>query len=318
MIAESFIEQGHPISLVLKILGLPRGAYYYQPSKQAKSKGKSISQYTKTISGGFVDNQEVVNSIKSLLEMEFVDYGYRKVTHWLRQEKGYIINEKKVYRIMKDNKLLNHRVRPHRTSRQWVKELVPKPLYPFEYIEIDIKYIYIAGQRRYGLLLTAIDVTSRWVLDQILEWNINQNKVIQLFDRIFSTYHLPERVYVRNDNGSQFEAITVQQYFADHKIIQEFTKPATPEQNAHIESYHSIVESVICRQYDFDSMEEAKETFTRFKKFYNFERIHSGTGYLSPYKYLFQKGIDLKVNQSPFETRFLSYTNLNPKVEYVV
>ncbi len=315
MIAESFIDQGYSITIVLKTVGLPRGSYYYRPIEVRKTKGKTISRYTKTEKGEYVTNDQVINEIKELLEIEFVDYGYRKVTHWLRQEKHYLINEKKVYRLMKDSKLLNHRIRPHRTPRTWVKELVPKPLYPFEYIEIDIKYIYISGQKRQALLLTAIDVTSRWVLDQILEWNINQHTVINLFDRIFHNYHLPKRVYVRNDNGSQFESTMVQKYFADHKIIQEFTKPATPEQNAHIESYHSIVESVICQQYNFEILTQAKDTFERFKKFYNFDRIHSGIGYTSPYKYLFQKGIDLKANQSPLETVCLSTPNLNQNVE---
>ena len=46
-------------------------------------------------------------------------------------------------------------------------------------------------------------------------------------------------------------------------MIQEFTKPATPEQNAHVKSYHSIIESVICQKYDFETL---KETLLIFKR----------------------------------------------------
>ena len=49
-------------------------------------------------------------------------------------------------------------------------------------------------------------------------------------------------MYVRCDNGAQFIAEMVQKYFKDKQVVQEFTKPATPQQNSHIQSYHSIME----------------------------------------------------------------------------
>ena len=42
-----------------------------------------------------------------LLGREFVCYGYRKVCKYL-QRSGYIINRKKVFRLMKENNLLNY------------------------------------------------------------------------------------------------------------------------------------------------------------------------------------------------------------------
>jgi putative transposase len=80
-------------------------------------------------------------------------------------------------------------------------------------------------------------------------------------------------------------------------VIQEFTKPATPEQNAHIESYHSLMERAICRRYEFDTLEEMQLTYNRWIKFYNFERIHSGIQYLNPSKYLESKGYDIQWNK---------------------
>lgn len=66
--------------------------------------------------------------------------------------------------------------------------------------------------------------------------------VIQLFDEIFSKFDIPKNMFVRNDNGSQFISQEVQDYFISKNVTQEFTKPATPEQNGHIKSYHSIME----------------------------------------------------------------------------
>jgi transposase InsO family protein len=105
---------------------------------------------------------------------------------------------------------------------------------------------------------------------------------------------MPERFIVRNDNGSQFVASLVPQYFTEKNIIQEFTKPSTPQQNAHIESYHSIMESAVCQRFEFIDKDDCINTLNRFRKFYNFERIHGGLGYLSPFKYLSKLGFTMK------------------------
>ena len=219
----------------------------------------------------------------------------------MRQAYNYVISPKKVYRLMKENSLLNVATKAKIPKREWVKELVPNPMVHFSYLEFDIKYIYIAGKRKNALLITVIDVYSRWVLGQYLSWKIKKEDVIRVFDRIMGAYSIPEKIFVRNDNGSQMVASQVQQYFKNMNVRQEFTKPATPEQNAHIESYHSIIERVICQRYEFESLTEASETFTRFVKFYNYRRIHSGINYLSPYNYLRNKGTDIKVDSALFD-----------------
>lgn len=297
LIAQDFIDQGYPITKVLKYLSIASSTYYHIPKDNPKRRGIKKSTNTVTLAGNFVNNSQVVTEIENLLGQEFVDYGYRKVTHWLRQNKNYIINEKKVYRLMKESELLNKKVKHNRSPRLWVSKLVPEPSQSLEYFEFDIKYIYIAGEQRNALVLTVIDVESRWVLGQLIDWKINKDDVKELFDKIFSFYELPKVVYVRNDNGSQFVAKSVRDYFEDRDVIQEFTKPATPEQNAHIESYHSIMESVICQKYIFENLEESQITFNRWIKFYNFERIHSGIKYLSPVKHLNTKNIYFEWNE---------------------
>ena len=291
MIAEEFIGQGHPRQVVLKILGISRSSFYYKVKGGVKKRGRPASTHTKRTDQTTVTNEQVVEDIQKILSEEFVDYGYLKTTHALRQEYGYIINHKKVYNLMKEHKLLNVTIPARLSNRQWVKEMVPQPVTHFSYLEFDIKYIYISGARRNALLVTVIDVYSRWVLGHYFAWRIQKGDIITLFDRIFDTYTLPERIIVRNDNGSQMEATIVQQYFESKNVVQEFTKPATPEQNAHIESYHSIVERVICQRYEFGDYKEGSDTLNRFVKFYNYRRIHSGIGYLSPYNYLLSKGV---------------------------
>lgn len=79
--------------------------------------------------------------IIKLLAMAFVDYGYLKTTFYLRDEKNYLINPKKVYRLMAENGLLCDNsgtppegIREH-SPRQWVKKLVLNPIAAFTYFE---------------------------------------------------------------------------------------------------------------------------------------------------------------------------------------
>lgn len=293
--AQSCINLGITKHLGLKICEISRSSFYYKPKLEAKKVGRLFSKTTQKTTGGYDDNELVIEHIKTLLAEPFVDYGYLKVTYFLRDEKNYIINPKKVYRLMHANSLLcTEKGSREFTKRQWVKELVPKPIKEFTYFEFDIKYIYIQGKKNNAQVLTVIDVFSRWNMGHIIKWNIRQEDVIILFDKIFENYDLPDSFYVRNDNGSQFIADLVQQYFQDKNVIQEFTKPATPEQNAHIESYHSIMESVVCKRYEFEDLNDAILTMNQFREFYNFKRIHSGVKYKSPYRFLLNRGIDMK------------------------
>ena len=109
MVAHLFIRQGYPVGKVLQVIGIAASTYYYRPSNGPKGKKGSI--YSLTTSGHFIPNEVVVDDIKALLKTEFVDYGYLKVTHWLRLRKDYLINPKKVYRLMKLHDLLNPKKR---------------------------------------------------------------------------------------------------------------------------------------------------------------------------------------------------------------
>lgn len=85
----------------------------------------------------------------------------------------------------------------------------------------------------------------------------------------------------------------IRDYLRQKGVIQEFTKSAIPEQNAHIEAYLSIMESAVCQKFDFESLKDFKQTMARWKKFYKFQRIHGGLGYISPRKFLQLIGVKI-------------------------
>jgi transposase InsO family protein len=215
------------------------------------------------------------------LNREFVDYGYVKVTKWL-QRKGFIINRKKVLRLMREQGILLGRPNRPSSGKVWVQELLPQTRRPFEYLEFDIEFMRIDGVGRHAMLLTVLDVLSRANVGPILQWSIRKDDAIALFETVFHSIPLPEHVTVRSDNGSQFEAGLVRDYFKERSVQQEFTRPATPEQNAHVEGYHNVVQRDVSDAVELHNLQQAQQTqqtFDRFRDFANLERIYSGIGF---------------------------------------
>ena len=296
MVLDEYLEQKFPLKPLLKILELPRSSYYYKPTGTKAGKRKANHFYK---GAELVPEQILIEDIASLLSGEFVDYGYYKTFIHLKRELNYLIGSNRTYRIMKENSLLKfQRSKQKRINRNWVKDLVPKVDHPFTFMEFDIKFAYIQGSRSNIMILTVLDVFSRWNLGQYISHSIKKEDVIDLFEKIISEYQMPASFIVRNDNGSQFVAGLVQEYFAKKNIVQEFTKPSTPQQNAHIESYHSIMESAVCQRFEFENKKDFIATMQRFRKFYNFDRIHGGLAYNSPAKFLRKIGIDMSKIES--------------------
>ena len=142
-----------------------------------------------------------------------------------------------------------------------------------EYLCLDIKYIWVRGEKKNYYLLSVMDVFTRRIIGYIYQSSIRKIDVIKLLGRLHLLFGL-KGVFVRNDNGSQFIANMVRQYLRSLEAHQEFTHIATPEENSYIEAFHSILEREVIRRFDFESYYESKQTLSAYMDFYNNKRLH--------------------------------------------
>jgi hypothetical protein len=206
--------------------GVPRSSFYYKRGDGLR--GRKPSEMTVTQDGELVENTVILKDVETILQQEFCCYGYKNVWDELK-EKGYIINHKKVYRLMKlHNLLFNRKIGSIGVPRQFVRFRKIKAEKPLEHLCMDIKYIHIHGAQRNALLLTVIDAFSRKVLTHILRFNIKKGDVIVLLSLLLMEYKI-EGITLRNDNGSQFIAGVVRQFLKDKGVNQEFTGYFTPK-----------------------------------------------------------------------------------------
>lgn len=263
---------------LVKWVSLSRSSYYYKPTHNRK--GIAPSTTTKKADGSVVSNEKIVDEIKNILSPEFVCYGYQNVTVALK-EKDYIINHKKVYRLMDESHLLLGKVIKTYGKREWVKFRKILATRPMEYLCWDIKYIWVHGERKHYFLLSLMDVYSRRILDWIYQSSIRKVDVLKMISRIDLKHGL-KGVTVRNDNGSQFIANKVRHYLRAIEANQEFTHISTPQENSYIEAFHSILEREVIKRFEFESYYESKSTISAYMYFYNNKRQHGSLARKTP------------------------------------
>ena len=259
---------------LLSWVDLSKSSFYYKSSDGKRGTKPSVCTYRQD--GTLVDDTLVIEKIKGILSQEFCCYGYHNVTDELR-EMGYIINHKKVYRLMKEQNLLLGKVISTSGKRQFVKHRKIEATRPMEYLCLDIKYVWVAGESRNYFLLTVLDVFTRVAIEQIFQKSIRKMDVINIFRRINNAFGI-KGVTVRNDNGSQFIANDVKQFLRTAEANQEFTHIATPEENAYIEAFHSIVQREVIDRFEFQGFYEAKLTLQAHRDWYNNRRRHASLG----------------------------------------
>jgi transposase InsO family protein len=278
----AFVLRGVGTRKALSLIGLSPGSYYRRPA--GGSGGRPAEATTAKVGGGRHGNGEVLADIMELLSMPYVDYGYRKVAVWLRDRRQWVINHKKAYRLMREAGLLNRKRAWAALSRRRAHGCSPEPEGPGRHLEIDIKSVWVHRERRNALVLSAVDLFHREWFEYVADYSITAADVERMVRAIVAP--MPEGVRIRTDNGGQFVAHRLAAALGRAKVGHEFIRPATPQQNGHIESFHSIMQSALVARVEFESMEDLRAHLTAFRDFYNNDRIHSGTADYPPMVFL--------------------------------
>jgi putative transposase len=266
-----YLNKGTSTCKLLRWSEVSHSSFYYKRSEGKR--GIKPSTHSVKRHGELFENTVVIQDIEKTLHQEFCCYGYRNMSGELK-EMGWIINHKKVYRLMKEHRLLyGGRIKPEPFKRDFIRYRTPGAERPLQYLSMDIKYVHIHGWRRNVFLLTVMDIYSRKVLIHMLKASIKKGDVLVMLSLMLLEYKT-EGMSLRNDNGSQFIATAVRQFLKEKGISQEFSHVATPEDNAYIEALHSNLQREVIDRFEFDSIYHAQMIIDRYYKWYNEKRRH--------------------------------------------
>jgi len=280
-LAREWIRKGFKTRTILRICNIAPSTFYYKPKPKgdrptAKQSGRPVPGFSLTFDGKRRSDAYIKRLIQHILNGEGEAYGYHKVTIELRHTYGIRINKKKVYRLLKELGVLLKAWTPrNRHPRQLANNRVVTG--SNQLWQMDIKYGYVSGLQRHFYVASIIDVYDREIVGYYAGKTCSANAVAQTLQRALmkrGAFEQGTPVAVRTDNGPQFKSHVFRQLVDKAMIVHERTPNRTPDKNAYIESFHSILERECFTRNFFETYEEAFGVLDRFMDFYNNRRIH--------------------------------------------
>jgi putative transposase len=293
---DNWVAEGFPVTRATTALEVPRSLYYYHreneiETKEDKKRGRPNPGYSYNHSGIKISDVQIQEFLMDAIEGEEGIYGYRKLTHYLRTEHQLKINPKKVYRLCEELGILLPQRRaisayPRRLAKQ---HIITEPNQMWQ---LDIKYGSIKDSGRFFFLASAIDVFDRSIVAYYKGSRCQATDITKVLKTALlrRQVYLPKRkeelgLIIRTDNGPQFLSKAFGEFCELTGVYHERIPPKSPNLNAFIESFHSVLEKECYQKYDFECFDEAYFRIDEYIEFYNQRRYHGSLKYLSPQQF---------------------------------
>lgn len=213
-------------------------------------------------------------------------WGYRRVWAYLKFVHGLVINQKRVYRLMKENALLvkdNEKLKATRST----STSKPKPDRPNSWWGIDLTKVITNEGWAYVVVvndwftkkLLGVFTGSR---SQAADWLAALNEAVC---RQFPNGIKESRAWQLNlmsDNGSQPTSLKFMQAATKLGIRQAFTAYANPKGNADTERLIRTLKEELLWLREWTTVEEVARAVKEFAPKFNAEYLHSAIGYKTP------------------------------------
>ena len=130
-----------------------------------------------------------------------------------------------------------------------------------------------------------IDLFARKVLSYAVSPNSDTELVAAAFQKAYDLRHPPAGVIFHSDQGSAYTAYSFRKKLRDLKVVQSFSNPGTPYDNAVAESFFSIMKREELSHNWYNTADELEKTVADFISFFNGYRPLQKLGNLTPDQY---------------------------------
>lgn len=230
--------------------------------------------------------QEVINVFEESNRV----YGANKIVLALKK-KGIIADKKTVLKIMRTNNLVKENVIKRKTpkvdkeKRNYYRNLLKQQFNadaPNKVWTSDLLEFKIRGVSFY--LCAIMDLFSRMIVAWRISSNRNGSLVISTFKDAFENRNEPLDIIFHTDQGSEFKTNEFMEMLEVLGVKQSFSYKGVPNDNAPIEGFFSRLRSEELNKHieHYENSRIAKEYLERYFNFYNFGRVHTYNGGLSP------------------------------------
>lgn len=258
------LSQDYPLTVLCDVIGCARSSYYYQAERPDESKLKAAIR---------------------AVAAEWPTYGYRRTTKQLRRGE-WTVNHKRVYRLMRQMKLT---VKVKRKTRKTTNSNHDFPRYPNLVQDLDIvrpdqvwasDITYIRLQRCFVYLAVIMDVFTRRIRGWHLGRSLDQSLTVTALQRALSS-GAPEIHH--SDQGVQYAATIYVQMLQAVNVQISMAEVGEAWQNGYAERLMRTIKEEEVDLSDYTDYTDALQQLGRFlDQVYEYKRIHSSLGYLTP------------------------------------
>jgi transposase InsO family protein len=258
------LKAEYPVSLLCQVLDMERSTYYYQATED--------------------DDLSLLVLIEAVIR-QFPTYGYRRITAQLRREGLDEVNHKRVLRVMRENDLIRRKKRVQTTTQsnhtygRYPNLVLNLNIdHPDQVWCADITYIHLGTH--YVYLAILMDVFTRSLRGWHLSRTLSSELVMTALNHALRQ-HRPEIHH--SDQGVQYAATGYVEHLRELGIKPSMSAKGQPTQNAFAERVIRTIkeEEVYLNEYTDFAM-AYREIGHFIDDVYQYKRIHSALGYLTP------------------------------------
>lgn len=204
-------------------------------------------------------------------------FGYRRVGILLERE-GFTMNEKKLYRLYREEGLSVRRRRGRKRARG-TRAPMPIPNRPNVRWSLDFVSDTFGASRKFRILAVNDDCT-RENLGLIADTSLSGARVARELTAMIRIYGKPDCIV--SDNGTEFTSTAILKWASDTGVAWHYIDPGKPQQNGLIESFNGSLRDECLNEEIFDSLADARQKLALWRYDYNNVRPHSSLENKSP------------------------------------
>ena len=266
------------LDILLKAIKLARSTYYYH-LKQLDKPDK---------------DQELKAEIQSIFIEHKGNYGYRRI-HLELRNRGYLVNQKRVQRLMK---VLNLQAKM-RQKRKYsshkgdvgkkADNLIQRQFEGSKTMEkcyTDVTEFAIPASTQKLYLSPVLDGFNSEIIAYNLSTSPNLEQVKAMLDQAFGEEHY-ENTILHSDQGWQYQHDSYHQFLEGKGIQASMSRKGNSPDNGMMESFFGILKSEMFYGYEksFESLKQLEQAIVDYINYYNNKRIKVKLKGLSPVQY---------------------------------
>ena len=222
------------------------------------------------------------------IAVEWPSYGRPRITAELRR-RGWEVNPKRVYRLMREDHLLCVRKRKFvvTTDSNHGRRVYPNLARNMiltntdQLWRADITYIRLRDE--FVFLAVILDAYSRRVIGWALDRTMEDELTLAALRMALARRVVEAGLVHHSDRGSQYASNDYTDLLQTNGITISMSRKGNPWDNAACESFMKTLKYEEVLRNEYRDLAEARASIREFlEKVYNQKRLHSALGYLPP------------------------------------